>query len=47
MHELSIAAVTFTRPGSSGTLAPGMNEPAIALQGYFQDAGMSPLSSEW
>ena len=46
MHELSMAAASATRPGST-ELAAGMNEPAIALRSYFIGAGMSPLVSEW
>ena len=50
MHELSSAAVTFTRPTGAWRTAdpaPGMNEPAFALQRYCTGAGMTPLSSEW
>ena len=50
MHELSADAVTFTRPTGAWRTAepaPGMNDPAFALQRYCTDAGMTPLSSEW
>ncbi len=55
MHELSRAAATFTTPVSSNSetawrsavLAPTMNEPAIGMQRYCTDAGLTPLASEW
>lgn len=55
MHELSLAAATFTAPVSvnsatawkSAQLAAGMNEPALGLQRYCTEAGLTPLSSEW
>ena len=55
MHELSMAAATFTAPVSvnsntawkSAKLASGMNEPALGLQRYCTGAGLTPLSSEW
>ena len=55
MHELSMAAATFTAPVSvnsntawkSAKLAEGMNEPALGLQRYCTGAGLTPLSSEW
>ena len=46
MHELSIAAVSTDSPSSS-KLSETMNEPAIALRGYFTSSGLSPLASEW
>lgn len=46
MHELSMAAASTLAPGSD-TLTDTMNEPAIALRGYFTGVGMSPLESEW
>ena len=46
IHELSMAAASTLGPGSD-TLADTMNDPAIALRGYFTGAGMSPLESEW
>lgn len=46
IHELSMAAASTLAPGSD-TLADTMNDPAIALRGYFTGAGMSPLESEW
>jgi len=55
IHELSIASVTFTAPVKStlptawkdAVLANAMNEPAINLQRYFTNAGLTPLASEW
>ncbi len=55
MHELSSKAATFTTPVSSSSktafrnakYADTMNEPAIKLQNYCIDNGLSPLSSEW
>ena len=41
-----MAAASTLAPGSD-TLADTMNDPAIALRGYFTGAGMSPLESEW
>ena len=46
IHELSLASASTTGPGET-TLADSMNEPAIALRGYFGKAGMTPLESEW
>ena len=46
MHELSIAAISTLAPSSS-QLSETMNEPAIALRGYFTASGLSPLASEW
>ena len=46
MHELSIAAVSTFSPSSS-KLSETMNEPAIALRGYFTSSGLTPLPSEW
>ena len=46
MHELSIAAISTISPSSS-QLSETMNEPAIALRGYFTSSGLSPLASEW
>ena len=46
IHELSMAAASTLAPGSD-TLTDTMNDPAIALRGYFTGAGMSPLESEW
>ena len=46
MHELSMAAVSTISP-SSTQLSESMNEPAIALRGYFTSSGLSPLASEW
>lgn len=55
IHELSVAAVTFTAPVKStipmawknSVIAETMNEPAIMLQEYSTNAGLSPLASEW
>ena len=55
MHELSAAAVAFQYPVSSKSdtewrntpLSDKMNEPAIWLQQYCTNAGLSPLASEW
>lgn len=55
IHELSIAAAVFTRPVDSlsttawrsATLTAGMDGPALGLQRYFVEAGMTPLASEW
>lgn len=55
MHELSAAAVAFQYPVSSKSdtewrtvpLSDSMNEPAIWLQQYCTNAGLSPLASEW
>ena len=55
MHELSMAAATFTAPVAvnsatawkSAQLAEGMNEPALGLQRYCAGAGLTPLASEW
>lgn len=57
IHELSMAAATFTAPVDSfsgtawkrATLAPAMaaNQPALALQRYCTSAKLTPLSSEW
>ena len=46
IHELSMAAASTLGPGSD-TLTDTMNDPAVALRGYFTGAGMSPLESEW
>ncbi|MBM6924761.1 D-alanyl-D-alanine carboxypeptidase family protein [Pseudoflavonifractor phocaeensis] len=46
IHELSMAAASTTGPGQT-TLADTMNDPAVALRGYFKQAGMTPLESEW
>lgn len=46
IHELSMAAASTTGPGETA-LADTMNDPAIALRGYFRKAGMTPLESEW
>lgn len=46
IHELSMASASTTGPGSD-TLAESMNAPAIALRGYFGEADMTPLESEW
>ena len=57
MHELSMAAITFTRPVTifsttawrNAEMAPAMaaNKPARALQRYCTDASLTPLASEW
>jgi len=55
MHELSPLAITLTRPASSRSrdawreipLAPTMTPGAKLLLGYFDQAGMTPLASEW
>ncbi|MGE6489767.1 M15 family metallopeptidase [Paenisporosarcina sp. NPDC076898] len=55
IHELSVAAVAFTAPVKStipmawknSVIAETMNEPAIKLQTYATNAGLSPLASEW
>lgn len=55
IHELSVASVTFTAPVKStipmawknSVIAETMNEPAIMLQEYSTNAGLSPLASEW
>ena len=55
IHELSIAAVTFTAPVKStlptawkdAVLSDTMNEAAINLQIYSVKAGLTPLASEW
>ena len=55
IHELSRAAATFTAPvvihsttaWKSAELAPSMNEPALGLQRYCTQAGLTPLASEW
>ena len=55
IHELSMAAVTFTKPvkstspteWQSAVLADTMNEAAINLQKYAVHAGLTPLASEW
>ncbi|MDN6640125.1 MAG: D-alanyl-D-alanine carboxypeptidase family protein [Tetragenococcus sp.] len=55
MHELSSASAVFTQPVTSldedawkdAELRPEMNQAALALQGYFVNAGMTPLASEW
>ena len=46
MHELSMAARSTVSPSSS-QLSETMNEPAIALRGYFTASGLTPLASEW
>lgn len=46
MHELSRAAASTMSPTSS-ELSETMNQPAIALRGYFIESGFSPLASEW
>lgn len=55
MHELSQTAATFTAPVSvnsstawkSAQLAAAMNQPALGLQRYCTQAGLTPLASEW
>ena len=55
MHELSRLAVTFASPVNSHSatawhnaqLSDTMNEPALALQRYCTEAGLTPLASEW
>ncbi len=46
IHELSRAAASAEAPGS---LVPSshMTEAALQLRGFFQQAGMTPLASEW
>ena len=46
MHELSTAAISTISPSSS-KLSATMNEPAIALRGYFTASRLTPLPSEW
>ncbi|MFT4416675.1 M15 family metallopeptidase [Fredinandcohnia humi] len=55
IHELSMAAITFTKPVPStsqtawkdAVLADTMNESAIKLQTYLTNSGLTPLASEW
>ncbi|MEA4833269.1 MAG: M15 family metallopeptidase [Oscillospiraceae bacterium] len=55
IHELSSASVIFENPiiSSSDTewrkaiLSDKINEPALLLQKYCTEAGMTPLASEW
>ncbi|WP_158582945.1 hypothetical protein [Lysinibacillus yapensis] len=55
IHELSMASATFTAPVSAKSptdwkkaiLDPDMNKPALLLQMYCTDAGLTPLASEW
>lgn len=55
MHELSSASAVYTSPVTAvdpdawkqAQLNPEMNEPALRLQEYFVNAGMTPLASEW
>ena len=57
IHELSMAAATFTQPVGQhsdtawrrATLSPTMaaNKPALALQRYCTEAKLTPLASEW
>ncbi len=57
IHELSQAAATFTRPVASHsptawrsaqlTDTMSRNQPALALQHYCTEAGLTPLASEW
>lgn len=55
MHELSSASAVYTSPVTAvdpdawkqAQLRPEMNQPALALQEYFVNAGMTPLASEW
>ncbi|MCL1998035.1 MAG: hypothetical protein FWG65_04625 [Turicibacter sp.] len=55
MHELSVAAVAFTRPINITSVAqiannppaPGMTEAALLMQAYFASNGFVPLASEW
>ena len=55
IHELSQAAATFTVPVNSlsatawltAELSGSMNEPALGLQRYCTEAGLTPLASEW
>lgn len=55
MHELSSASAVFTSPVTAidpdawrqAQLRPEMNQPALVLQEYFVNAGMTPLASEW
>ena len=55
IHELSRAAATFTAPVNSlspsawkeAELSPSMNAPALGLQRYCTQSGLTPLSSEW
>lgn len=55
MHELSVAAAAFQYPVDSTSqtawknagAAPAMNRPAMLLQRYLTDAGLTPLASEW
>lgn len=55
IHELSLASITFTKPVPSSSptawknakLADTMNDPAITLQTYLTNAGLTPLASEW
>lgn len=55
IHELSSLSATFTYPVSSSSktewknaqLSPSMNTPAILLQSYCTNSGLTPLASEW
>ena len=57
IHELSMAAATYTRPVAifsttawqNAEMAPAMaaNEPAKAMQRYCTSAKLTPLASEW
>ena len=55
IHELSSRAAAFAWPVASDSKtawksaapAASMNGPALALQDYFAQAGLTPLSSEW
>ncbi len=57
IHELSKAAATFVKPVASHsptawksaqmTETMASNQPALALQRYCTDAGLTPLASEW
>lgn len=55
IHELSSASAVYTSPVTAvdsdawkkAQLRPEMNKPALDLQAYFVQAGMTPLASEW
>jgi len=55
IHELSPRAAVFSTPVSASSRdawrfvphASTMTEGAIRMQGYFDEAGLTPISSEW
>ena len=46
MHELSTVAVKYSSSGG-GSYAASMNEMAIKLDSIMDQAGLSPIASEW